>query len=73
MSKALRLDLIADPELAADPAISLQIAFKYWTKKQLNIHADADNIREITRRINGGYNGFDVRKANYLRARAIWG
>ena len=34
------------------------------------LEADADNVETITRRVNGGLNGFDDRKA-YL-ARAKW-
>ena len=32
---------------------------------------DCDDIRKITRRINGGYNGLDDRIQIYNRARAI--
>ena len=35
--------------------------------------AAKDNIEAITRRINGGYNGLEQRKAYYRRARQIWG
>jgi putative chitinase len=73
MGRTLSLDLISDPERAADPTISLKVAFAYWNSKKLNVFADSDNIREITRRINGGYNGLDARRAYYLRAREIWG
>jgi putative chitinase len=37
-------------------------ALWYWSKKKLNKYADQDDIKEITRRINGGYHGLDHRK-----------
>jgi putative chitinase len=63
----LKLDLVGDPELAADPVISLRIACTFWQQRALNPLADADDIIGITRRINGGLNGLDVRRA-YLAA-----
>jgi|DEB0MinimDraft_10_1074344.scaffolds.fasta_scaffold00353_3 predicted chitinase len=64
--KALGIDLINNPELAADPKVALEIAAMYWKDKGLNELADQGNFREITRRINGGYNGYDDR-LNKLR------
>lgn len=69
----LGLDLEGRPELAADPATALRIACAYWREKGLNALADRDDVKAITRRINGGTNGLKVRKAYLARARAIWG
>lgn len=55
------VDLVNNPELASDPKIALKIAAAFWQEKGLNNLADAGNIREITRRINGGYNGLQDR------------
>ncbi len=63
----LKLDLVGDPKLAADPVISLRIACTFWQQHDLNPLADADDIITITRRINGGLNGLNSRRA-YLRA-----
>ncbi|HEY6431835.1 MAG TPA: peptidoglycan-binding protein [Acetobacteraceae bacterium] len=63
----LKLDLVGDPEQAADPVISLRIACTFWQQHLLNPLADADDIIAITRRINGGLNGLDTRRA-YLAA-----
>lgn len=59
-------DLENHPEIASDPVTSLRIACEYWKRNNLNALADADNINGITKRINGGYNGLEDRKA-YLR------
>ena len=55
--RVIGIDIEARPELAAVPAIGLQLAFAYWFAKNLNDLADQDDIRGITRKINGGFNG----------------
>lgn len=37
----------------------------FWSKRGLNALADAGDMKEITHRINGGYNGLDERIAFY--------
>lgn len=69
----LHLDLIGDPELAADPKISLLIACEFWKRGTLNDPADRDDIVTITRRINGGLNGLADRVACLGRAKAALG
>lgn len=69
----LGLDLVNQPELAAEPPISFRIACHYWLAKGLNALADKDDLVGITRRINGGENGLADRQRYYLRARALWG
>lgn len=71
MSKTLNVDIEADPDKAEDPEISLLIALEYWRKNNLNKWADADDIRRISKRINGGYNGFEDRKAYYAKFKPL--
>ncbi len=66
--KKIGVDLEKRPYLAARPDISLQIACVYWNSKKLSRYADANNIRKITRRINGGYNGLQGRRRYFSRA-----
>lgn len=61
--RALGVDLVARPELAADPDLSVKIAAKYWQDHNLNEKADNNDLRGITRSINGGYNGLSGRMA----------
>lgn len=65
MGQKLGVDLEGNPELAADPMISIKTACEYWNSRKLSIYADLDDVRTITRKINGGFNGFEDRK-NYL-------
>ena len=61
----VKADLVGDPELAAEPETSVRIACEYWKAKGLNAWADRDDCREITRRINGGFNGL-AERLHYL-------
>jgi len=61
--RRIGIDLEAHPEIAAVPSIGMMTACAYWTVKGLNALADRGDVETITRRINGGLNGFDDRKA----------
>ena len=69
--KLLNLDLINNPQWAATPHVSMLIAGQYWKNHNLNRLADADNATQITKRINGGYNGLSGRIAMLKRAKAV--
>lgn len=53
MSKKLGIDLVADPEKAAGADVSTRIACQYFKDRGLLTLADAWNLDEITRRVNG--------------------
>lgn len=69
----LGIDLIAEPQRAASPDVAFRIAALYWANRGLNPLADAGDFREITRRINGGFNGLADRMKYFERARTILG
>lgn len=58
---ALGVNLEDEPELAADFPYAARTAGLYWKLHGLNRLADANDIRGITRAINGGYNGLEDR------------
>ncbi|WP_044559715.1 peptidoglycan-binding protein [Azospirillum sp. B4] len=64
------VDLVSDPDAAADPVTALRIACEYWTAAGLNGLADQDDLVDITRRINGGLNGLEQRRAYLVRAKS---
>jgi putative chitinase len=70
--KALGIDLEGHPERAKDPDVAFRIAGWYWQSRNLNSYADQGNFREVTRRINGGYNGMASREAYYHRAQNVF-
>jgi putative chitinase len=71
--ETLGLDLLNNPEIACQPITSLRIACEYWKRRGLNKFADQDDIETITRRINGGLNGLNDRKAYLTKAKAVFG
>jgi putative chitinase len=66
----LGLDLEGNPALAADPEVSVKTACEYWRSRGMNRLADADDMRAVTKRINGGYNGLADREAYLAKAKA---
>ena len=60
--KYLGVDLERQPDLAALPAIAYQTAAHYWLDRGINAKADRDDIRGVTKLINGGTNGLRDRK-----------
>ncbi len=53
---ALGIDCIGNPEYLEDPRYACQSAAWYWKTHGLNELADKQFFKEITKKINGGYN-----------------
>jgi putative chitinase len=70
--RALGLDLEGNPDIAVQPNVAFRTAGWFWSTHGLNALADQSSYREITRRINGGYNGYADRVKYYDRALAIF-
>lgn len=71
--KALGVDLISQPNLLVDPMYACLSAGWFWNKAGLNTLADAGDLDTMTKRINGGLNGIDDRKAKIAKALSILG
>lgn len=63
------VDLVDNPDLAKTSDNSMLIALEYWKDKNLNQFADLDDIKTITKRINGGFNGLTERTEYLNRAK----
>lgn len=57
LSKATGIDFVKNPELLEKEPNAILSALWFWNKNNLNVFADKDDIKKITLRINGGYNG----------------
>jgi len=57
VGEALGVDLVTDPELVLRPEFSLSAAAVIWRDAGCNEKADRDDLRLVTRAINGGYIG----------------
>ncbi len=60
-SKAIGVDLIADPGAVLTPRVGLDAAGWFWKSKKLNELADVRDYEGMTKRINGGLLGLSAR------------
>lgn len=67
LSKVFNKDFVANPNLLKEIEWSAKSAGWFWNWKELNKLADKGDINEITRRINGGYNGLVDTQVRYKR------
>jgi putative chitinase len=72
-SKALGMNLITHPELAAEPESAFRISAWWWKEHGCNEIADTGNVRALTRRINGGTNGLRDREQRFDLACQVLG
>ncbi|HBG40440.1 MAG TPA: chitinase [Porphyromonadaceae bacterium] len=68
VSAALGIDFIANPELLEQPEYAVVASCWWWYDKGLNRLADVGKFKQITKKINGGYNGLADREFWYDRA-----
>jgi predicted chitinase len=64
----LGVDFEKYPELVSDPKYAYEVAAWYWTNRGCNALADAGDFEGLTRRINGGLNGYSKRVSYHERA-----
>jgi predicted chitinase len=67
------VDFVRNPEALERMPYALLSAVWYWQRHGLNAYADRGDLRGITKRINGGYNGLNDRIARFNKAIDIWG
>jgi len=68
----LGIDLVGQPELVVDPRYALEIAAAYWKSRGCNELADADDLRGVTKQINGGFIGLPERETLLNLTRQTW-
>lgn len=66
-------DLMAHPDWLSQLPGAVKSAMWYWWSRNLNTLADRDDVTTITRKINGGLNGFEQRKLYLRRAKSALG
>ena len=71
--KALNVDLISHPELLEQPKYAFKSAAWFWKTRNINNSADKDDIRAVTKTINGGYNGLSSRQDYLNKAKKALG
>jgi len=71
--KLIGIDLEANPDLAVDPRYALEIAAAEWRMSGCNQLADSDDIKAVTKAINGGFVGLNERREWLRKVKAELG
>jgi putative chitinase len=66
-------DFVRRPEALAEPEWAVASACDYWSDRGLTALANQPNFRAVTKRVNGGYNGWENRNLLYTRALRVFG
>lgn len=69
--RALGLDLLGEPALLEQPDNAARSAAWFWQSRDLNQIADLGDFKKITKRINGGLNGWLDRLAYLEKAQQV--
>lgn len=72
-SKALDQPFVDDPDLVERFPAAAVVSGWFWATHGLNALADKDDVRAVTKRINGGYNGLASRTALLATAKTMIG
>lgn len=72
MSNDVGIDFVSEPLMLAWPEYAVMSACWFWHKRKLNALADKGEFKEITRRINGGYNGLEDREKLYKKCKQMF-
>ena len=65
-------DFVAMPDAVFSAQWCLAIAVAEWASKGCNAHADLDDIRKVTKAINGGLIGLSDRIERLRLTKAVW-
>lgn len=71
---AIGVDLTVDDnwlKVAEDPSLAVDVACWFWETREINALADADDVKAVTRKINGGLNGLEDREGYLGRSRYL--
>lgn len=70
--KYIGVNLIAKPDLLLDLDIGVHVSCEFWKRNDLNHLADNCDTISITKKINGGLNGFKERQNYYSKLMKEW-
>lgn len=65
------IDYVSHPEWLSRPEDAVAVSCWFWGQRGLNKRADEDDLKGVTRRINGGYNGLADREQLLNRAKKV--
>jgi putative chitinase len=68
---AIGINLVNNPSYLETERGAVESAMWFWTSNGLNTFADREDIKGLTKAINGGYHGLDERIALYNKAKLV--
>ncbi|WP_292038994.1 MULTISPECIES: glycoside hydrolase family 19 protein [unclassified Brevundimonas] len=71
VGRLIGMDLESHPDMVSRPSVGLLVGCVYWSERNLNAKADADDLLGLTRAINGGTNGLEDRRVKTAKAKAL--
>lgn len=71
IGSALDVDFVSHPEWLLEPQYLLSTAAQFWRAADCNTLADSDDIRAVTKAINGGFVGLADRQQWLEKTRAV--
>lgn len=66
-------DFVKNPHLISEFPWALLSAVFYWQSRRLNRYADQGQVKVITKRVNGGYNGLKDRELRLAKGKKAFG
>mgnify|MGYP001594111634 FL=1 len=69
----LGIDCVEHPELLEEPINACRVSGWWWSVNKCNDLADQNDIRKVTKKVNGGLNGLADRIAIWDRAKDVFG
>lgn len=63
------VDVLKSPEKVAEPRYAVMVACWFFKTSGCLVLADKDDVRAVTKKVNGGYNGLQSRQAYLARAK----
>ena len=68
---ALGVDLVGNPDLLLEPIYAARSAGWFWKSNNLSSFADVEDIKGMTKKINGGFIGLEKRQALYDKVKSV--
>jgi putative chitinase len=65
------VDVLTQPDFVSGTDTGLRVAYAYWTARNVNAHADLDDVEGVCVAINGGQQGLDLQRQYLTRAKLV--
>lgn len=71
ITRDLGVNFVQSPDQLTQLQYAILSAGWFWNKRKLNRYADIDDIKAVTKRVNGGFNGLKERIAYYNKTKSV--